>query len=516
MHAATVGRETDYNRIRSALGPGDGPERRASVAEEELRKASGEIRARCEALGVTVSSGVDHDIAAIVASYVDPGPFLAYTHGDPCPDNNAVYLSTDEASRDAFRLIDYEIGGYRHALRDGVYGRIRFPTCWCVRDLPEHVIERMEVAYRAELVKGCPAAADDDIYLRAIAECCGGWVLTTANWSLRNALDYDPVWGVATHRQRVLMRLEAFADLASRAGHLESLGETARRLRAALHVRWEPYTLPIAMYPAFARATDPPADRVEALARAIDQGDLVAARSLLDQTPGLVHAEARDAQRRVVPMLTRAIRQREAELVRLLLERGADWRRAPRGGAANLVLAAELGDGEIVRLLFAHGALPDARDASGFLPLHAAAREGHHAVVALLLARGAALDVLTAIYLDRFVDAQRLLQEHPEQAQFRFGNGDMLLHLVARRDDAVARYVPLLVEYGAPLSATVWPGRTALHIAAEEGHSEIVGALLAAGADPSARTQDGATPLALAEARGHLQVAAQLRQHARG
>ena len=388
MHAATAGREADYRRIRDVLGPGDGPDKRAEEAEE-VRNAGRKLLEQCAALGVATPSGVEDEVEAIASSITDPGPFLVYTHGDPCPDNNAVYLGEDGPSGDSFRLIDFEIGGYRHALRDGVYGRIRFPTCWCVRDLPEPVIERMEAVYRDELVKGCPAAADDATYLRGVAESCGAWVVTTLGWSLPRVLDHDAAWGVSTQRQRIPMRLAAFADLARRAGHLEALADTAERLRAALTSRWEPSTLPMPLYPAFTRESDPPPDRVEALGRAIDEDDRSEARTLIEESPALVRVESRDANGRRLPMLTRAIKQRRPELVKLLLEHGADWRFIPRSGDSNLVLAAERGALAIVRLLLAHGALPDAADPRGARPLHAAAREGHIEVVRTLLAAGA-------------------------------------------------------------------------------------------------------------------------------
>jgi ankyrin repeat protein len=511
MHAATAGREADYRRIRDALGPGDGPETRAEEAND-VRNAGRELLKHCAALDVAAPAGVEQAVETIAASTADPGPFLAYTHGDPCPDNNAVNLSEDGPRGDTFRLIDFEIGGYRHALRDGVYGRIRFPTCWCVRDLPEAVIDRMEAAYRAELVKGCPAAADDAAYLRAVAESCGAWVLSTVRWLFSRTLEYDPVWGVATYRQRILTRLAAFAGLARQAAHLETLGETVEHLHAVLRSRWEPFTLPMACYPAFTRASDPFTDHVEALAGAIDGGEVAAARTLLDDAPALVRSEARTSEGRRVPMLTRAIAQNHTDLVHLLLERGADWRFGPRSGAANLVLAAEAAPSEIVRLLLDYGALPNVSDANGFRPLDVAARAGRHDVVDLLLAHGAELDLLAAIYLDRFEDVRRMLEAHPERARYRFGNGSTLLHRIARHGDTAARFVPLLVEQGTPLDATVWPGLTALHVAAEEGHLEVVRVLLAAGADASAKTQDGNTPLTLAQSKGHTAVAALLGQ----
>ena len=41
----------------------------------------------------------------------EPGPFLAFTHGDPAPTNNHV-------AGDEVRLLDFEYGGFRHALYD--------------------------------------------------------------------------------------------------------------------------------------------------------------------------------------------------------------------------------------------------------------------------------------------------------------------------------------------------------------------------------------------------------------
>ena len=260
MHAATTGRESAYMRIRGALGPGDGPAARAANAAEVAR-AGESLADRCTAACVTPAPGLTQDVVAPAAAVADPGPFLAYTHGDPCPDNTVVSLSSRGYPTDALRLFDYEIGGYRHALWDGVYGRVRFPTCWCVRDLPEALVERMEVTYRAELVRGCPEAADDRLYTRALVQSCAAWVLTTLGRSLASALDADSEWGVATQRQRILLRLRVFADLSRRSGCLEALGETAGRLGEALGARWGTDPPPMDLYPAFTRgpAGDPSA-----------------------------------------------------------------------------------------------------------------------------------------------------------------------------------------------------------------------------------------------------------------
>lgn len=242
MHAATGGREAEYLRIRGALSAW-GDESRARLMDE-AQEVRGKIEEICASLGVNAGDAFGADVERIGRAIGEPGPFLAYTHGDPCPDNTLLRGG-------ALRLFDYEFGRYRHALLDGVYGRIRFPTCWCVGDIPEAVVDRMEAAYRKELAAGCPAA-EDDLYGKAVTEACGYWLLDLLNDTLETALESeDETWGIATRRQRLVRRLGAFADLSERAGHLPGLCDVSRALLDHLRTRWagEPVELP--MYPAF-------------------------------------------------------------------------------------------------------------------------------------------------------------------------------------------------------------------------------------------------------------------------
>ena len=238
MHAATIGREAEYQRLRDALGA------RSSDNPGQSSSPYSSFREGCAALGISLTPGVETALDTVAAVMREPGPFLAYTHGDPCPDNN-------QYAEGRLRLFDFEYGAFRHALRDGVYGRVPFPTCWCVNRLPPEIPPRMEAAYRQELVKGCPEAGEDDCFHRAVVEASAHWTFDTTGWHLSNALEKDSEWGVATIRQRVLLRLDTLAALTAQFGHLEELGETAREIAARLRALWPPEADQMPLYPAF-------------------------------------------------------------------------------------------------------------------------------------------------------------------------------------------------------------------------------------------------------------------------
>jgi ankyrin repeat protein len=69
-----------------------------------------------------------------------------------------------------------------------------------------------------------------------------------------------------------------------------------------------------------------------------------------------------------------------------------------------------------------------------------------------------------------------------------------------------------LVEAGADKEASDADGDTPLHVAACEGHVEVVTALVELGADIGALTGDGQTPLQLSISFGHHHVARVLRE----
>jgi hypothetical protein len=243
MHALTVGRATEYAAVRNALATGTATVK-ARLAQGNLGDCIPRFKEGCATLGVRVRVGLDDELRLVAVSIEDPGPFLAYTHGDPCPDN-ALYSAGN------LRLVDFEFGGFGHALLDATYGRMPFPTCWCVNRLPVAMPARMEVAYRAEFVKGCPEASDDRLFYPALVEACACWMITTTSWHLEQALRQDGQWGIATMRQRVLMRLDSFVHVAEQFGYLPATAATAADMAARARALWPSEADETPSYPAF-------------------------------------------------------------------------------------------------------------------------------------------------------------------------------------------------------------------------------------------------------------------------
>jgi hypothetical protein len=239
MHAATAGRAQEYQRLRAQLGF-DATQTDRGTADWLASVAA--FRDGCQTIGLEAPAAFDDAVQLVTGALRDPGPWLAFTPQDSCPDNHRFIDGQ-------VRLFDFEGSTFRHALLDAAYGRVPFPTCWCVNRLPETLVPRFEAAYRAELVKGVPEAADDAAFGQGMVVACAGWIIRTISWNLAGVLQEDSRWGIATVRQRHLLRLETFAAATEQFGHLEALGAFARQLQATLAARWPVEAM--SLYPAF-------------------------------------------------------------------------------------------------------------------------------------------------------------------------------------------------------------------------------------------------------------------------
>ena len=244
LHAATIGHSAMFERCLGDSGRQIGI---FSPPFNGFGERVTQLQARLEEMGLRVEAGLSGEIQAVITAIESPGPFLSYIHGDSCPDN--VFWNGHE-----LRLIDFEFGGFGHALVDAAYGRMLFPSCWCANRLPSDLVSRMETAYREEFVKGCPEAQDNRTFERALVMACGYWLLMNLGRQLANAMDTDRTWGIATVRQRVLVQLESFAATSEEFGELPALRGLASRLLDVLQKTW-PETVSLPLYPAFQTAS---------------------------------------------------------------------------------------------------------------------------------------------------------------------------------------------------------------------------------------------------------------------
>lgn len=241
MHAASAGRFEAFAALRTALGPAHLADR--SYLSTDLREKLERVRDACDAIDFPRPSAMNEEVEAIVASIERADGFLVYTHGDPCPGN-------DRCSHGHLRLFDFEFGLFRHALLDGVYWRVPFPTCWAANRVPPRLVRRLDELYREELANGCAAARDDERYGRAVVEACAYWTLRTTGWHLPDALKEDDRWGIASLRQRVLTRLRSLADASAELNYLPVTAETCRQLAHRLQALW-PEVEEMPLFPAF-------------------------------------------------------------------------------------------------------------------------------------------------------------------------------------------------------------------------------------------------------------------------
>lgn len=239
LHAATIGQSAVFARCFQAINPHAVP----FAHDVECAKRVRQFQAGLERLAVRPEARLPQELETLITTMAEPGPFWAYVHADPCPDN--VFFTDGHV-----RLIDFEFGRFGHALLDGTYGRMLFPTCWCANRLPSTLVAQMEAVYRAALVQGCPAAQEDQVFATALVRVCGFWLVETVVRHLEEALGADRAWGIATIRSRLLSRLEAFITTAEGFHQLEALRGTAHRVLEVLRKRW-PEVAPLPLYPAF-------------------------------------------------------------------------------------------------------------------------------------------------------------------------------------------------------------------------------------------------------------------------
>ena len=178
------------------------------------------------------------------------------------------------------------------------------------------------------------------------------------------------------------------------------------------------------------------------------------------------------------------------------LDKGVDVNEADINfyNLAPLHYAAIHGQKEIAELLIAAGADVSANTTTRGTLLHLVAFEGHKEIIELLIAEGA--------------DVNAIIVSGPLQ----FNVGDIALNFTT--DSEIAA---LLRKHGGMTSEELRSGMTPLHLAAVNGHKEIVELLIAKGADVNEKIASGSnknkTPLDFAVIKKQNETANLLRTH---
>uniref|UniRef100_A0A8C9XVR5 Poly [ADP-ribose] polymerase n=1 Tax=Sander lucioperca TaxID=283035 RepID=A0A8C9XVR5_SANLU len=251
-------------------------------------------------------------------------------------------------------------------------------------------------------------------------------------------------------------------------------------------------------------------------------------------TPLNVNCHASDG-RKSTPLHLAAGYNR-VRIVQLLLQHGADVHAKDKGGLVPLHNACSYGHYEVTELLLKHGACVNAMDLWQFTPLHEAASKNRVEVCSLLLSHGADPTLLNC-HSKSSVDMAPT-PELKERLTYEF-KGHSLLQAAREADMAKAKktlaleiinfkhphthetalhcavasphpkrkqVTELLLRKGANVNEKNKDFMTALHVAAERAHNDIMEVLQKHGAKVNALDTLGQTALHRAAMAGHLQT----------
>jgi ankyrin repeat protein len=174
--------------------------------------------------------------------------------------------------------------------------------------------------------------------------------------------------------------------------------------------------------------------------------------------------------------LMEAAARNQGEMVNLLIAAGADVnQQESASGLSALSFAARLSENQIIKILLAHGADPNVADENGSTPLHIAAGYGYAQTVALLRAGGADLDrpdqngltpIMAAIIGGNMYPARSIvlgLLIAGADPNRQDNNGNSALHHAALKD--MVDNIPQLIKYGADVGLQNNDGQTPLDLA---------------------------------------------------
>jgi len=248
-----------------------------------------------------------------------------------------------------------------------------------------------------------------------------------------------------------------------------------------------------------------PSDGETALFKAVAGGHTAGIRLLLDAGADPSYA----TRKRITPLMQASFVGNALALEILLATgRAGDVNATDADNETALLKAAWKGHAEIIRLLLSKGADPSIATKTKWTPLMFAARDGHRNTVSVLLRSGKAGSVdagdrkgVTALrkaVVAGHTSIVRALLVAGARIDAHEPDGQTLLMMAALHGHTDVAHVLLEVGHAVDLDAVDKDEETALLKAAWKGHAEVVRLLLSKGADAARGAKQGWTPLMLA------------------
>ena len=203
-----------------------------------------------------------------------------------------------------------------------------------------------------------------------------------------------------------------------------------------------------------------------------------------------------------------------ADVLRILLDNGADVHTRITAGMTALHHAAVEGNEDIIRMLIDHGSDVDEADDAGNTALMHAVKGGHMGAIQALTACGAhmdcrnkmghtiwdhAIDMQTTDLLVSIISTYRKIKRFAS-SKLTFPVGKTPLHVAAIRGDVDK--IKCLLDLGADPQCTDQNGNTYFHVAARDNCIEVLQSFLDT-VDPNQQNAEGNTALHLACYSGH-------------
>lgn len=233
LNAATAGKSAVYDAIRSRYGVD-----RLAVRERGLGPDWPKARPVLEALGLTLPTAAEGDLAGVAETLVHPGPFLSFSNGDAAENNFLV-------DQDDGRLIDFEFAGYCHALTCARWIHVPGPA-WITVD--DAISAELEAVYRQALSRGIAEAEDDRLFGEGMAAAC----LAFACDRLGRFAILDDRGPGDPSRLQMVSTIEAAVAAARRHRAWAHLADWLERTAHWLRRRWADADVDISRYPAYA------------------------------------------------------------------------------------------------------------------------------------------------------------------------------------------------------------------------------------------------------------------------